>query len=545
MKLAFRSLLPLALVFGIPGVPATAGGGLLPDGPGLESEGDIVHVANVSYGGGSDLEFATKTVRVLDENGEPVCARDERGECVRDANGDVVYETEERDYAFAGRLSQPVQVIDITDPAKPVRVAEVPCRFNQNDVQVFGDTLLMAADASGPCTMANGATTNGAGFATADISDPRFPRVIGRANQPGGAHTLTVHPSRPLVYVSNGDISVNGSIHIWSIANPANPVKVRDWAPQGAVEPPHDITFNATGTRAYSAAQDAHTFILDTTDPQNPSTISVIVNEGISYSHQADPTPDGKYLLIGDELGGGAATLPSPGGPVHVYDIRNEQRPVKVGVIGTDATGVNGVSTAHVFRINPDGWTMAIGWYRDGVHVWDFSDIRGVGVYGSGAATGVGSRTIGWMRMPNANTWAAKMWQERHPGYVFANDQGRGFDVFYVPSLGPGFVGTGRIRTGQIADTSQTEREFLADCDHSPATQGLDAWVAKLPPGTGGAELRASGTAAALSVRFLTASCQPLGITRALPAAVPGGAAYAVVTMAAGSVQQRFVLSAA
>jgi len=29
------------------------------------------------------------------------------------------------------------------------------------------------------------------------------------------------------------------------------------------------------------------------------------------------------------------------------------------------------------------------------------------------------------------------MWQERHPGYVFANDISRGFDVFYLPSLGP------------------------------------------------------------------------------------------------------------
>lgn len=367
------------------------------------------HVARISYSNGSDLEFITRTIST--------------------ANG-----PETHDYAIAGRVGQYVQVIDITDPEHPVRVSQVACRLNQNDIQIFGTTLVMAADVDSYCVK-DGVSFGVKGFATADISDPRYPVILGRAQIARGAHNTTVHPTEPLVYVSNSDGSGGPIVHIWDISSPAMPTIVRNFTYAAPTDDnPHDITFNASGTRAYAAAL-GHTAILDTTDPRNPSLITAFGHREIYISHQADPSPDGHYLYVSDELGGGLSPV-CPGGGVHIYDISDEQNPVKVGAFWADEVGPALFScTSHVFRINPGGTTMSIAWYNSGVYVFDISD-PGYAIAGSGELTGMGARTLGIGKEQGSDAWAAKMWQERHPGYVFVNDLGRGFDVFYSTALG-------------------------------------------------------------------------------------------------------------
>jgi hypothetical protein len=484
-------------------------------------------VANIPYAGGSDVEFVSKTVSV--------CSG---GTC----------QNESRDYAIAGVLSQPARVIDITNPRAPVEVATLPCAMNQNDIQISGNLVLQSADStSGSCKRPDGSKTT-ATIGISDISDPRAPKLVGTLKEARGAHNATVHPTQPIVYISDSDLANtdgNGAqIHIWDFSNPAAPAKVQSWSylPQHS---PHDITFNAAGTRAY-AASISHTEIINTENPKAPSLVSVIANEGISISHQADPTPDGKLLLVSDELGGGSATTPSPGGPVHIYDISNELRPVKIGAFGNDATGVNGTSTSHVFRINPDGTTAAIAWYNDGVHVVDWSGAYGLNAAGLGANSNAGPYLIASMKLPNADTWSAKMWQERHPGYVFANDMGRGFDVFYVPSLDEPVFATGTIHAGgpgnYYGGTGGVRTELEENCSASPRTQGTDGWVEALPAGTsdGTYQVTAAGKAIQghpqgydLDVYFYSATCELLAADEDSGAEevadIPEGAKYVVV----------------
>ncbi|HEV3474307.1 MAG TPA: hypothetical protein VG602_02965 [Actinomycetota bacterium] len=493
-----------------------------------QSEGPIEHVANLKYAGGSDLEFVTKTVSV--------CAPD--GTC----------QPEQRDYAIAGVLSQPAKVIDITNPRTPVEVATLPCAMNQNDIQIWGNLVLQSADStSGSCRRPDGSKTT-ATIGISDISDPRSPKLVGTLKENRGAHNATVHPTQPIVYISDSDLANtdgNGAqIHIWDFTDPTKPVKVQSWSyfPQHS---PHDITFNAAGTRAY-AASISHTDIINTENPKAPSLVSVIANEGISISHQADPTPDGRFLLVADELGGGSAPTLSPGGPVHIYDISNELRPVKVGAFGNDATGANGTSTSHVFRINPDGTTAAIAWYNDGVHVVDWSGAYGLNAAGTGANSNVGPYVIASMKLADADTWSAKMWQERHPGFVFANDMGRGFDVFYVPSLAPPVFATGTIVGGSAATyyggTNALRTEIEGSCSASPKTQGTDGWVEALPPGVSdgtyqvtadGKPIQGHPQAVDLDLYLYDASCKLLaadedsGVSET--ADIPEGAKYVVV----------------
>jgi hypothetical protein len=534
MRLGIKSAIVALAVMALPAIPAIAvdfNGVPEPNGsgtPGTQSVGPIEHVANIAYAGGSDLEFVSKTVSV--------CSG---GTC----------ENQSRDYAIAGVLSQPARVIDITDPRNPVEVATLPCAMNQNDIQIWGNYALQAADStSGSCKRPDGSKTT-ATIGISDISDPRAPKLLGTLKEARGAHNNTVHPTQPIIYISDSDLANtdgNGAqIHIWDFTDPTKPVKVQSWSylPQHS---PHDITFNATGTRAY-AASISHTEIIDTTDPKAPSLLSLIPNEGVSISHQADPTPDGRLLLVSDELGGGSAPTLSPGGPVHVYDISAEQRPVKIGAFGNDDLGANGTSTSHVFRINPDGTTLAIAWYNDGVHVMDFSGAYGANAGGLGANSNVGPYVIAAMKLPNADTWSAKMWQERHPGYVFANDMGRGFDVFYTPALDEPVFATGTIHGGgpgnYYGGTGALRTEMENNCSASPRTQGTDGWVEALPAGIGDLTHQVTATGKALQghpqgydfdLYFYSADCKLVsadedpGVEET--ADIPGGAKYVVVT---------------
>ena len=462
--------------------------------PGIDQFGNIRHVANIGDNigwSGSDIEFASREVVKLSggATGDPVCETDANGDCLLDADGNEIYQTEIRDFAIAGGYGQAARIIDITDPESPVHVNNTPCSISQNDIQITGDLLLVAADGNGTCKRPDGSNAGFAGTAILDFSDPRDPTYLSRLQYTRGSHNHTVHPGGRYVYLSDSDLNNAGlgNVPIWDIADPANPVLVTEF--KHLVHSPHDITFNADGSRAYAAAVSA-TYILNTEDPRSPVLVATIANEGISIAHQSDPTPDGNYLLVSDELGGGAAGV-SPGGPVHVYDIRNEATPVKIGIIENNCVQQTchsaaevPVSTAHMFRINPDGWTMAIAWYKDGIFVVDYSSMIGGNLENSGQ-TGVGPRVIAGMRMPGANSWAAKMWQERHPGYVFVNDISRGFDIFHVPELDDGYFAMGTIQAAHIlnfeAAVGVTRAEFEQSCEYAPRSNGVDGWVQAIP----------------------------------------------------------------
>ncbi|HVM11398.1 MAG TPA: S8 family serine peptidase, partial [Actinomycetota bacterium] len=197
------------------------------------------------------------------------------------------------------------------------------------------------------------------------------------------------------------------------------------------VHSPHDIFFNATGTRAYTASV-THSDILDTTDPTNPRLIASIHDPAINIHHDTQVTPDGKTLIIGDELAGAATGPQCPGGGLHFYDITNEAQPRKIGVFFADTQDRANLCTAHVFRINPDGKSLVIGWYNGGTRIVDISDPNGLGPHEIAhmVPTGLGGNS------GVANSWASKAYK----GYVYSNDRARGLDIMQLdaPEPSPG-----------------------------------------------------------------------------------------------------------
>ncbi|HVF19083.1 MAG TPA: hypothetical protein VNA14_02440 [Mycobacteriales bacterium] len=348
-----------------------------------------------------------------------------------------------------------LRIVDVTNPAKPVVAGYLPCNTSQNDVQVKGTYVYLAIDFNQKAQKLERADCYSqlgddqpiaGGVVVIDISNPKKPRSVGFVTVPGAAHNTTVHPTKPILYVSDSETATNTRVHIVDVSKPKAPVlaKTVALAPGDAI---HDISFNAKGDRAYVASSFTHSAIIDTSDPLSPKVIARIQDPAINFHHQAEPTLDGKFLIISDELAGAEGLLYCPGGGLHVYDLSTETLPRKVGAyfipeafVETRDTN-NGPRpvevdafrpfrcTAHVMQMGKDGKTMSMAWYSQGIQVLDISNLTGVSVGVAGTAVPMGIRRLAAWKVRLGDAWSAKM-DDR--GYVYTGDTARGMDVVKV-----------------------------------------------------------------------------------------------------------------
>jgi hypothetical protein len=500
-------LLTVALVAGLmPAGAQTAEPSIEEDG---ESSDTMRHVTNLQYertGGtatsyGTDVEFATLTI------GGPSAKGAERSKGKSQGG-------EERDFAFAGTYQNGLQIIDITDPEHPSVTGVYDCHVAQGDVQVFtrddhpGKTFVgYTADFIPSRTSTDSDCYREAfgddlpegqdryGTFIVDVTDPANPTTVSFAAVPLGSHNNTIHPSGKWLYNSNSELITNApfaGIEVFSledIENPEHVTTLRLPPVPGLGTDSHDITFNAEGTRAYSAAL-SQTVIIDTEDPGNPSIVSTTVDPAINVEHQANPVTitdpilgERDFLIIEDEFVGAIPTGQCPNGGVHVYDITGslELRPVKVGYWNIDeirpATndktgGVIGEPselsrcTAHVFEIHEDEAIMNIAFYNGGVRVVDISGLVGVALSGNG----IGMKEIGFFQFPDSDTWASKTNRIAEDGsfYLFGNDVARGFDVYEFDPTG-GFT-DGEVRAS--SDVWMTPAEIATFADLNRPAEG-------------------------------------------------------------------------
>jgi hypothetical protein len=367
----------------------------------------------------------------------------------------------DRKFALAGTLRKGLQIINITNPREPRRVGVFDCKISQGDIQVWtrGDRVLASYTADGTvgeegATSQCGTDLNlepeDAGTVIVDLTRPARPKSVSFIDVDLGSHNMTVHPSGKYLYNSNSDLltSTQPSIDIFDVSNPARPRKVKDYSipfvPTSLGSESHDITFNASGTRAYSAAL-SQTLILNTSDPANPKQVSQTIDPAVNVAHQADPVTLRRkngtkrtLMIVTDERAGAAASAECPGGGLHVYDITGakEKSPEKLGTWFIPAATVQdgATCTSHVLRIYPKQRMATIAWYAQGVRVLDISGLRSFqGNAGSvGYGEGVGIKEVGNYVLPDADTWSFKTDRINRDGsfYGYGNDLVRGFDVY-------------------------------------------------------------------------------------------------------------------
>jgi hypothetical protein len=372
-----------------------------------------------------------------------------------------------KEYALAGTLRKGMQIVDITNPRKPRRAAVYDCDITQGDIQVWehgrrilasytADSTFGTAGAASKCARDLDLDSKASGTVIVDITTPTSPQTVSFLPVPRGSHNMTIHPSGDYLYNSNSDLitSTSPTITIYDISQPRQPEKVQDFpipfTPTSLGSESHDITFNASGTRAYSAAL-SQTLVLNTSNPRRPKIVSNTVDPAVNLSHGADPVtltrPNGtkrSILVVSDERAGAAGSVECPGGGLHLYDITGakEKDPVKIGTwfIPTIQPQAGTTCTAHVMRIYPKQEMLTIAWYGQGVRVLDISGLATFKGSETDVAigNGVGMREVGHYVMPDSDTWSFKTNRINRDGSFFgyANDLARGFDVYRFDGAG-------------------------------------------------------------------------------------------------------------
>jgi hypothetical protein len=419
-----------------------------------------------------------------------------------------------RQYALAGSYRNGLQIVDISKPEKAEIVAVYDCGITQGDVQIFrqkskpgrtfatytsdtfGDgtsTCYREAEALGfDVLKPNGEGKNGTFIV--ELTQPRKPKTVSFVEVEKGSHNQTVHPSGRYLYNSNSELitSFLPAIEVFDVSDFSAPILVAELdlpTRPGLGTESHDITFNADGDRAYSAAL-SQGVIIDTSDPADPAIVSSWIDPAINVWHQSDPVTftddDGNerdFVLVEDEFAGALPAPACPSGGFHVYDItgENERSPVKVGYWNIDDVGVTddplNTCTAHVFRIYPEEQLMTVAFYNGGVRVVDISGLAGISL-GETSYAGEGMKEIGFFRIEGADTWAAKTpGIDRRTGdfYLYGNDIARGLDIYK-------FHGDGAPskRPGRWMSAEQSEAQ-LAVAQPQQLEVGQDALVCLLP----------------------------------------------------------------
>jgi hypothetical protein len=345
-----------------------------------------------------------------------------------DFSGDYVYAMQQGDLGG-------VHVIDHS-VSPPKKVSFIPCPGGQNDVAVVKPGLIAIGYHSSNCS-----GTPGGGVRLIDVKNPKKPKYLGAVNDlPGGTHTLTLYPGKPIIYASPGGLANgNGVEQILDVSNPAKPKVAATYTPQriGC----HDLAFFFTKTEKLAFCPGGgETQIWDVSDPLAPVTIAHIAVPA-QFPHSVAITHDGKYAVIGDEAVAGNDCVGGPTGSMWVYDIQVREAPLLVGhysvprgrypagspdIPNNDVTGPgrNTWCTAHLFNFVPGTYTLVASWYSAGMNVIDFTN------------PSVPVEIAHYMGVGEdfTNYWSA-YWYD---GRIYANDRAQGLDVFEVKGLKEG-----------------------------------------------------------------------------------------------------------
>lgn len=247
--------------------------------------------------------------------------------------------------------------------------------------------------------------------------------------------------------------------------------------------------------------------------------LAVPSDQGVSISHEADPTPDGKWLLVTDERGGGvvppgstcAPTVQNPvgNGGMHVFDISDPANPEyaltpegeKAVFISTNVLPAPTFCNIHVIEHIRDEQRIIAAWYSQGLKVIDYE----IDAEGRWTFEEVGSFTL-----PGAQTWTVEPFKitDNADGtrtyHLMASDIGRGIDVVAFTAkpnpMPAASVGRGRGPNENANPRATEVRGARSESDRAASTGTLAATGENTP-----LELGALLLLLALSLRVFTA----------------------------------------
>ena len=266
---------------------------------------------------------------------------------LRDPNDVAVFGSGNRTYAIVTAYGTMVQIMDITDPARPAPVSAVFDDSVRVDVepgvsQELTDVILKAT---------NNTELAGAVFGVGDRTYAVVSTLYDNATQ------------------------------IMDITNPANPAPASaifdDSEEHYALSFSHDMDEFVVGDRSYAivaTSYDGSVQIMDVTDPASISHTSVVL-DGVAEFSAVDKEVDVETFGVEDRTYAIVATL--YGGGVRIIDVTNPANPTHTSAV-LDGSGDLGDMSVRldmeVFGVGDRMYAMVAAWPSGGVHIIDITN---------------------------------------------------------------------------------------------------------------------------------------------------------------------------
>ncbi|MEN8376188.1 MAG: hypothetical protein ABFS34_12130 [Gemmatimonadota bacterium] len=325
---------------------------------------------------------------------------------------------DERDYAYTGTYSgNLLYAWDVTDAANPTITDSVRIDGRRvNDVKVNEERSLAVITSEHAADRRNGITV-------VDITDPAHPVKVSHYAEglSGGVHNTWIVGD--LVYAVHYGTR---AIHIIDISDPAEPAEVGRWQLPHEDRFLHDVMVE--DGLAYLSYWNDGVVILDVGagiaggTPTEPTLVSQyayrfkVGDETYGNTHHA--IRYGDYVFAGDEIFGCAECINGPRGYIHVIDVSDVDDPKEVAWYKIPEAG------AHNMWAEDD--KLYIGHYQAGLRVVDISgELRG-DLYRQGREIGWFMTEDATGTAPFAtSTWGAQPYK----GKIFASDGASGLWV--------------------------------------------------------------------------------------------------------------------
>ncbi|HJS47372.1 MAG TPA: choice-of-anchor B family protein, partial [Gemmatimonadales bacterium] len=263
-----------------------------------------------------------------------------------------------REYALVGRMDG-TAFVDVTDPANPVYVAEVPLTEGARpnlwrDIKVYRDHAYIVSDGAGPH-----------GMQVVDLTRLRSVTTKPARLQPDttyhnihSAHNIVINEATGYAYAvssSMGGETCGGALHMIDIREPKVPKFAGCFADPrtgnqgtGGTHDSQCVTYRGPDARyqgreiCFNASETA-LGIADVTDKAAPMALSRVSHPNNAYTHQGWLSDDQKYFFVNDEGDELAGTVPRT--RTVVYDVGDLDDPVVL----TEFLGTNSASDHNLY----------------------------------------------------------------------------------------------------------------------------------------------------------------------------------------------------
>lgn len=254
------------------------------------------------------------------------------------------------EWAIVGR-SNGTAFVDITDPANPVYVGNLPT-FTQSsswrEIKTYGNYVYIVADNNG----AHGLQIFDLTRLRNVVNPPMTFPAAGDGHYSGfqRCHDVAVDTQSGFLYCVGTEMN-SGGLHILDLANPTNPAFVGSFSANGYI---HDtqcvvyqgpdvqhqgkqICFAANSTTSGGSGPD-RLAIIDVTNKNAPAVLAQPTYPGSAFIHQGWLTEDHRYFLVDDELDEGNFGHNTR---TYMWDLLNLDAPVFMGFHQGPTTAVD------------------------------------------------------------------------------------------------------------------------------------------------------------------------------------------------------------